>query len=162
MAAVLLSSSALAWENTEMIRLHVIAESDSPGDQALKLEIRDACLDCARACVSGTEDADAAYMRLEANVDLFRAACVRRARELGYAGDITAETGVFAFPDRVYGDALVPAGDYRALRIVIGDGAGKNWWCVLYPDLCLLDADAPGLRGVISWLQRRLGGGEHV
>lgn len=162
MAVLLLSSGALAQEKPEMVRLHVLAESDSPADQALKLEIRNACLDCARVCVSGAEDADAAYLRLQRHLPDFRDACVRRARELGYSGAISVETGVFPFPDRIYGDVLVPAGDYRALRVTIGEGAGHNWWCVLYPDLCSLDEAAQGLQDVISWIRRRIGGEAHA
>ena len=55
---------------------------------------------------------------------------------------MTVETGVFAFPDRIYGELFVPAGDYRALRVTLGEGEGHNWWCVLYPSLCVLDETA--------------------
>lgn len=159
LAAMLLVSCALAEDAPDLIRLHVLAGSDSPADQALKLEIRDACLDCARICIAGAPDADAAYMRLNNHLDDFQAACQARARQLGYLGPITAETGTFAFPDRVYGGVRVPAGDYRALRITIGEGRGHNWWCVLYPALCELDesaADDPG--SILAWLKRRFGG----
>ena len=66
--------------------------------------------------------------------------------DCGFSGDVRLETGVFPFPDRVYGDEVVPAGEYRALRVVLGDGKGRNWWCVIYPSLCLpeqADMDAP-------------------
>ena len=158
LAALMLTSGAYAASLTGLVRLQVVAESDSAADQALKLKIRDACLDCARVCVSGAPDAEAAYMRLQQHIGDFQSACEARARELGYAGTITAEAGVFAFPDRVYGRARVPAGDYPALRITIGAGEGRNWWCVLYPDLCSLDESARGIGDVIAWLRRRLGG----
>ena len=162
-SVALLCGGASAAELPELVRLQVVAESDRPEAQALKLELRDACLRCAELCLDGAEDADAAYMRLEEHLDDFQAACAARARELGYDGSVRAEAGVFAFPDRVYGRVRVPAGDYRALRVVIGAGEGHNWWCVLYPSLCLLnEADAasgaPEVSGVLEWLRARFGG----
>ena len=88
--------------------------------------------------------------------------CEARARELGCNAEVRAEVGVFDFPDRVYGALFVPAGEYRALRVTIGAGEGPNWWCVLYPSLCVLnEADAAGevdSRGILEWLRVRLGG----
>ena len=159
LALLLLTCGARAQDMGDLIRLHVLAESDAPAAQALKMEIRNACLDAARICLADAADANEAYMRLNLHLDDFAAACTRRARELGYAGEITAETGVFDFPDRIYGRVHVPAGKYRALRITIGEGAGHNWWCVLYPSLCELDESAAGDPGsILAWLRRRFGG----
>lgn len=161
LAAALLCGSAGAVEMKELVRLHVMAEDDSPQAQALKLELRDTCLRCAEVCLGDAEDADAAYALLEAHAEDFQAACEARARELGYAGEVRVETGVFDFPNRVYGKLRVPAGEYRALRVVIGAGAGHNWWCVLYPSLCALneaDADETNVGRVIEWLRSRIGG----
>ena len=162
LALMLLGSCASAQALPEMVRLHVVAEDDSPQAQALKLELRDVCLRCAEACLWDAGDADEAYRRLENHLADFEAACTARARELGYAGEIRAETGTFDFPDRVYGSVKVPAGEYRALRVTIGAGEGHNWWCVLYPSLCVLDeadaasADAPSYSWVWNWLRARL------
>ena len=164
LALMLLCSCASAQALPEMVRLHVVAEDDSPQAQALKLELRDVCLRCAEVCLSDAEDADEAYRRLENHLADFEAACVERARELGYAGEIRAEAGTFDFPDRIYGSVKVPAGEYRALRVTIGAGEGHNWWCVLYPSLCVLDeadaasADAPRCSRVLNWLRDRLAG----
>lgn len=159
-AACLLCSGAFARDyNQDLVRLHVVAEDNSPAAQALKLEIRDTCLNCARICIADAPDADAAYMRLTDHLDDFAAACEDRARSLGYTGSVTAETGVFDFPDRIYGGVLVPSGQYRALRITIGDGDGRNWWCVLYPALCSLDESAlDDPDSILSWIRRRFGG----
>ena len=84
-----------------------------------------------------------------------------RAAELGYAGSVSCEAGIFAFPDREYGAVNVPAGDYRALRVVIGAGAGHNWWCVLYPSLCWpedVPRDAPFYSAIWNWLVEWFGG----
>lgn len=130
---------ARAEDYSDWVRLHVVAEGDSPYQQALKMEIRDVCLKHAVRCLGSAGDADAAYMLLETHLDEFQQAAQQRARELGYAGPVRAETGIFSFPDRLYGDVLVPAGEYRTLRITVGGGEGHNWWCVLYPTLCFAD-----------------------
>lgn len=146
-----------ALDPSALIRLHVVAADNSPCAQALKLEIRDACLRCAEICIADAGDAAEAYMRLNGRLDDFQAACSERARTLGYEGEITAEAGVFAFPDRIYGRFRAKAGEYRALRITIGAGKGHNWWCILYPSLCMLDETAQDAGGILAWLRRRMG-----
>ena len=144
------------------IRLHVVAADDGAAAQALKLEVRDATLAAARALLAGCDGADEAWARIGENVDALESAAARRARELGYEGPVTARTGVFDFPDRHYGGVFVPAGEYRALRVVIGPGAGHNWWCVLYPSLCVPEGEGPVLYdwALLGWLGRLLGGGK--
>lgn len=162
LAAALLFGGAKAIENPDLVRLQVVATDNSPEAQALKLELRDVCLRGSELCMGDAPDADAAYMALEAHLEDFQQACAARARELGWDVEIRAEAGVFDFPDRVYGKLWVPAGEYRALRVVIGEGAGRNWWCVLYPSLCVLnEADAQGeadAKGVLAWLKAKIGG----
>lgn len=147
---------------SEYIRLHVVAADDGAAAQALKLEVRDATLAAARALLAGCDGADEAWTRIGENVDALESAAARRARELGYEGPVTARTGVFDFPDRHYGGVFVPAGEYRALRVVIGPGAGHNWWCVLYPSLCVPEGEGPVLYrwALLGWLMEMLGGGE--
>ena len=156
--------SAHATNLPDLVRLQVVAESDSPEAQALKLELRDTCLRAAEVCLADAPDADAAYARLENHLDDFQSAVEARARELGYAGPIRCEAGTFNFPDRVYGKLLVPAGKYRALRVTVGAGQGHNWWCVLFPSLCQInEADAAGahdIRSALKWLRARLFGGD--
>lgn len=159
LACMCLLSGALAEDMSGLVRLHVVAENDSPAAQALKMEIRDVCLKCAEVCIGDAPDSDTAYMRLNEHLDDFESACLRRARELGYTGGIAAETGIYPFPDRIYGALKVPAGDYRALRITIGKGEGHNWWCILYPTLCMLDeTQTEDGRGIFAWLKSRFGG----
>ena len=146
------------------MRLHVVADSDAGDAQALKLAVRDAVLDCARALLADCGGADEAWRIVNDSLDALSAAAQARARACGWEGPVRAEAGVFAFPDRRYGGALVPAGDYRALRVVIGSGQGGNWWCVLYPSLCVPEDCAPGepvrfYSSVLRWLERLLGGG---
>ncbi len=121
----------------ELIRIHIVAASDSPEDQARKLLVRDRILtelspllaDCGTA-------AEAQAILLEALPDL-AAAAEEVLREAGCTDAVTASLAVEAFPTRDYEGFSLPAGRYTALRLVIGDGGGHNWWCVAFPPLCL-------------------------
>lgn len=109
----------------KLLRLHVVANSDSEYDQSLKLIVRDAVLEAA----AGLEDkaaVEAALPRLQA------------AAEAVSAGQpVTVTLGYEEFPTRVYGSFTLPAGVYPALRVTLGEGKGHNWWCVVFPSLCL-------------------------
>ncbi len=140
-ALILLGAScapARAEIYEDFVRLHVVAASDSEYDQQVKLHVRDACVQYARETLSGCASADAAYAQLCADKSGFERIARAAAREMG-CENARVQVGSFAFPDRIYGDVLVPAGEYRALRVVLGEGEGHNWWCVLYPSLCVLD-----------------------
>ena len=148
----------------DYIRLHVVADGDGEAAQALKLEVRDACLLCARALLEDCPDAETAWQTVCDGLPILALAARLRARACGWEGPVTAETGVYDFPDRRYGGVLVPAGEYRALRIVIGEGEGRNWWCVLYPSLCLTEDCVPGepvrfYSDLLNWLRGLFGGG---
>lgn len=168
MLILLLGSTARAAGLSEVpvsqyIRLHVVAEDDSAAAQTLKLEVRDAALEAARALLIDCESPDAAWTLMGENLDLLEAAATAKARALGYDGAVEAQTGVFDFPDRHYGAVFVPAGRYRALRIVIGAGEGHNWWCVLYPSLCLPEDVDPNQpiefhSALLDWLRSLFGG----
>jgi stage II sporulation protein R len=95
--------------------------------------------------LAGKKDAGDMMNYLNENLQELASAAQTAAQDEGYFGPVTAQTGVFSFPDRWYGGVLVPAGEYKALRIVLGEGKGHNWWCVLFPSLCLSLAatDAP-------------------
>lgn len=142
LAVFCLCGCANAVECSTWVRLHVVADGNSAYQQALKRCVRDACLECAAACLADAQDADEAYILLEESLPIFEDAAICRARELGYTGAVRAEVGIFSFPERIYGNIVVPEGEYRALRVVIGEGNGHNWWCVLYPSLCFWDESA--------------------
>ena len=155
-------SAGCSAEVRDYVRLHVVASDDGDAAQALKLEVRDAVLAEARRLLEGARDTDAAWETVVSHRDELETAARRRAREAGFDGEVACETGVFAFPDRVYGGVTVPAGDYRALRVMLGEGRGHNWWCVLYPSLCYPEGmEAPAFHSVIlDWLRSLFGGTE--
>ena len=121
-----------------IFRMHVIANSDSAADQATKLAVRDAILDYERGMgnVGSAEEVKARLM------DDGRGICtaidnVLHERGMDYSAEL--HIGTYDFPDREYGGKLYPAGRYQALRVILGEGKGKNWWCVMFPPLCILE-----------------------
>ena len=126
----------------EVLRLHIIANSDSEEDQQIKLLVRDAVLEYERttSTVLAVTDVNDAEIQLKANgQDLLNTVrTVLYENEAPY--DAQLVIGDFDFPDRVYGDKVYPSGVYRAVRILLGDAEGKNWWCVMFPPLCIVDA----------------------
>ncbi len=139
-AAILLSLLPVHGESEiyeDVLRLHVIAESDGAEDQALKLKVRDAVLAYVAEEVAECETFEEAYER----VDAHRAGILRAAenclRENGADCTVQILLGEEKYPRRDYGNAVLPAGVYPSLRVVLGEGKGQNWWCVLFPTLCL-------------------------
>ena len=153
----LFSLPASAEPYDYLLRLHVIADSDSPEAQAFKLQIRDAVLAKAQELLARCDDAQSAWLEVQAHLSEFLAAATARARELGEEIPISVQAGVFEFPDRTYGEVFIPAGDYRALRVIIGSGEGQNWWCVLFPNLCL-PTEGEYNSVIADWLKSLFGG----
>lgn len=128
------SQAALAGR---VIRLHVIANSDSEADQALKLLVRDAVLAQAAGLVeegAGLEEAEAS---LAGHLEELAAAGAAVVASEGQSYPVSASLERTWFPTKEYDGFALPAGNYQALRIVIGEGSGRNWWCVVFPPLCL-------------------------
>lgn len=128
-----------AYEAGQIIRLHILAEDDSTEAQQTKLAVRDALLaafgqEMARA---GTQDAEAVYDLLMNQQAAMQHVAEETARAHGFDGPVTAQVGLMTLPEKAYGAVTLPAGEYRALRITLGKGEGQNWWCVLFPQLCL-------------------------
>lgn len=122
----------------KVIRLHVIANSDSDADQALKLAVRDRILEEAAETFSGSGSVEEAAQAIQAAIPRLEAAGEAVVRAHGYDYTVTAslEDDVW-FPTKEYTDFALPQGSYTALRVVIGSGEGRNWWCVVFPPLCL-------------------------
>ena len=119
-----------------VVRLHVVANSDSEEDQALKLEVRDRVLEITSALKMGV-DAQQAKLVLEDNLDEIESAVRKMVQEKGYDYPVTVTLGTENFDTRVYDTFSLPAGQYTSLRVTIGEGSGKNWWCVVFPPICM-------------------------
>ncbi len=125
-----------------VVRLHVLANSDSEEDQALKLRVRDAVLAAAAPLLDGCTNQAEAIVALEAGEPLLLAAAEAVIREDGRSDAVSITLGEEEYPTRTYESCAFPAGTYVSLRVCIGEAAGKNWWCVLFPPLCLSAATA--------------------
>ena len=126
----------------QVIRFHVIANSDSAADQELKLAVRDRVLEQARAIYPERATLEEARKALEDNLTVLAAAGQAVTEEWGAECSVTASLEECWFPTKQYGELALPAGEYTALRVVIGAGEGANWWCVAFPPLCLGAAEA--------------------
>ncbi|HOA33093.1 MAG: stage II sporulation protein R [Clostridiales bacterium] len=124
-----------------VLRLHILANSDSEEDQALKLKIRDKLLTEGADIFAGAEDADSAAEKIAAAAERLETLAEDTAREMGYNYDVKVELTEEYFDTRSYEDKTLPAGKYRAVKVIIGSGEGKNWWCVMFPPLCLPAAE---------------------
>ena len=120
----------------KMIRLHVIANSDSETDQALKLQVRDRVLDATTKILEQSGDMEDAEMRLNAALPEIRRLAAEEIAAQGYDYGVTARLERAEFPCKEYDGFALPAGEYTALRLMIGEGEGRNWWCVVFPPLC--------------------------
>lgn len=121
----------------DVFRLHVITNSDSEEDQALKLRVRNAILEVSSGLFEKASSAEEAKILSEDNLELFEAVAKVEINASGYDYPVHCEVGRVHFDKRIYGSAELPEGDYNALRVIIGEGKGKNWWCVMFPALCL-------------------------
>ena len=120
-----------------VIRFHVIANSDSQPDQALKLQVRDAVLAEAETLYPEGADLETARAALQSHLGDLARTGQETVYAAGYEYPVTAALEECWFPTKEYETFALPAGEYTALRIIIGDGAGQNWWCVAFPPLCL-------------------------
>lgn len=120
-----------------VIRLHVIANSDSEADQELKYQVRDRVLTEAAALYQPGDDLQQVRRSMEDNLPLLAQAGREVVEEQGYDYPVSASLERTWFPTKKYTDFALPAGNYTALRIVVGEGRGENWWCVAFPPLCL-------------------------
>lgn len=120
-----------------VVRLHVVANSNSAGDQAVKLKVRDAVLEEASRWCGDAKDREQVNAALCVHLDSIRQAAEEALRENGVSDRVSVQVTDQYFPTREYEEFSLPAGTYRALRVTIGEGRGKNWWCVVFPALCL-------------------------
>lgn len=147
--AVFLTSGAFALRTQDaladkVVRLHVLANSDSEEDQALKLRVRDAVLEQATAILERSTDRREAESLLRGQLLELERTAEKEIQTAGYSYPVTVKLENTDFPTKEYGSFTLPAGEYLALRVIIGEGQGKNWWCVVFPPLCTaVSADVP-------------------
>ena len=129
-----------------VFRLHVIANSDSDEDQALKLKVRDKLLEYMNSLCSSTSSKEDSMRIANEHIEDFSEIAKDVILENGYDYDVEISVGECDFPTKNYGDVSLPAGTYDALRVKIGSANGHNWWCVMFPPLCFVDVSS----GVVS------------
>lgn len=150
-------TSSLALSD-RILRLHILAAGNDTASQEIKLHVRDAILSVVRDAltdVSTAAEAEAALLPLTAEIKA-AADSVLAASGVSYRASVEITTEFF--PIKQYGSLLLPPGEYRALRILLGEGEGKNWWCMLYPSLCFTEGitasiaedEKEELRGLLS------------
>lgn len=122
---------------SRVVRLHILANSDSQEDQELKLQVRDAVLQAADSKIGEASDKEEALLCLEGDLSALETAAQQTVAKAGYTYPVKAELCRMYFTTRTYGAVTLPAGMYEAVRMTIGEGKGHNWWCVVFPPLCL-------------------------
>ena len=120
-----------------LVRLHILANSDSEYDQQLKIKVRDAVLAHSDEIFAPYSSSDEAIASLQNSMNKITEIADLTLKENGSSLKASCRLEKIAFDDRVYSNMTVPAGEYTALRVEIGSGEGKNWWCVMYPPLCV-------------------------
>lgn len=124
----------------EVFRFHVLANSDSEEDQALKMKVKEAIISYMEQELPESDSVETTKKWAHRNLDQIEEVAAKIIAEEGYEYLVKAEVTTCDFPDKTYGDITFPAGEYEALRVEIGEAQGQNWWCVLYPNLCFIDA----------------------
>jgi len=128
--------------SNNIVRLHIVANSDSTVDQELKLKVRDAILKHMHEKYpdGATREEAAAY--LKASLPLIKEIASGVVKENGSDVEVNARYGVYAFPTKEYEGLVIPAGMYEAVRVELGSAKGQNWWCIMFPPLCVADANS--------------------
>ena len=123
--------------SNNFFRLHILANSDSSDDQALKLKVRDSIINYMNSQNFKSKDESIKYV--QNNISKFYEIAEKVIKENGYDYKINIELGNFYFPTKYYGNISLPAGFYDGIKIKIGEAKGQNWWCSLFPPLCFVD-----------------------
>ncbi len=148
--------------SSNVLRLHIIANSDNEVDQSVKLLIRNRILnDCAYLFKNAT-DADVAARLVKSSTGRITVIAQSELHRYGILYPVSAKIEKSAFPTKSYGGVRLPAGEYLALKVTLGSGAGHNWWCVLYPPLCIIDGTINADPETLSRLKGKLSAEEYA
>ena len=153
-------------EKESLIRIHVLANSDSQADQQLKLQVKDAVVRYLQPQLEQSQSIEESRQIIQDQLPQIAQTATNTLRQAGSSYDVTLQYGHFDFPVKYYGSFSLPAGNYEALRILIGQGKGQNWWCVLFPPMCFTDSNVstsgkytdqtPERKVVIKWKSAEL------
>lgn len=149
---ILITLTGLCWGQAQsdkvynsVLRLHIIANSDESNDQALKLKVRDAIVEYVSRELKDAASAEQARQMAIDNIPQMEDVADHVIKSQGYSYPVEIKVGLCDFPTRSYGDLVLPQGEYQAVRIILGEGKGQNWWCVLFPPLCLVSTSEQGI-----------------
>lgn len=123
--------------STKVLRLHIIANSDSKDDQELKIKVRDKIIEKSGNFLNSAKDKESAQNLVLNNLENLKEIAESEIKHQGFNYSVNSEVTNMYFPTRKYDYITLPAGHYDALRLIIGEGKGKNWWCVIFPQMCL-------------------------
>lgn len=124
----------------KLIRFHVLANSDSPEDQELKLKVRDKVIESMSDKFKESKSIDETRAIVNENIESMTQVALEEIKENGKDYDVQIKLEPYNFPTKSYGNFTLPAGEYEAVRVLIGSAKGQNWWCVMFPPLCFVDA----------------------
>lgn len=141
-ALLILPVHAATGVYDSVIRLHVLANSDGEGDQVLKMKVRDDVLAHTQALLGGVTSREEAEAILRQNLSALKTVAEQTLAREGAPSTVKVTLGKEDYPRRAYETAALPAGEYLSLRVMIGEAKGQNWWCVLFPQMCLSAASA--------------------
>lgn len=133
--------AALARHSEDLIRFHVLANSDSEEDQALKRAVRDAILEEVSPRLAESKSLEESRQILTGMRPEIEQIAQAVVWDWGKTYEVKTDYGYFTFPTKSYGSLVLPAGEYEAVRVLIGKAEGSNWWCVLFPPLCFVDIE---------------------
>ncbi len=136
----------LTNEHPGMIRLHVVANSDTPEDQMLKKKVRNEIIQA----LEGQKSIDDARTYIDDHLEEMEKTAETIIFQSGADYRAKAERKVTFIPEKSYEDLTLPAGNYEALKITLGEGKGQNWWCVIFPQLCLIGEDTGGEKLILK------------
>lgn len=136
----------------ELLRFHVLANSNSDADQQLKLEVKSLLIETINRELTEDDDKEDTCAYIRNNSEDLEEIAETYIKKAGYDYPAKVELTSCYFPTKTYGDVVLPCGNYDAARVTIGDGRGRNWWCVLYPQLCFTDAT----QGIVSEASKNL------
>ncbi|MBQ3510373.1 MAG: stage II sporulation protein R [Peptococcaceae bacterium] len=128
-------------DTNSLIRIHVLASSNSDTDQQLKLKVKDDVIRYLQPALKQSDSLTESRRIILSSLPQIEQTALQTLQQNGCKDTVTLQYGYFDFPVKYYGSFSLPAGNYEALRILIGEGKGRNWWCVLFPPLCFTDSN---------------------